>query len=315
MNVVSLRLSSGLRQIINRPASWVWAYLLLITGVELVIVLLSPVLGMVLYALLLNGLLIHGACGQHEALRSLCLSLALLALLRLQSLVIPVGVFPQLAWYPLIVVPLAIAVASNLRQLPFRPADLGLRPGNLLVQFLLGCSGLGLGALFFLLGVAKPPLLDLVAGPPAALPLALLLFIVATGFIEELIFRGLIQAAALPLLSRQAIIYSALLFAMMHSGHRSLELLGLAFGVGIFFGAIVYWSGSILGVSLAHMLINVTWWLIMPTMAAQSALLAWHSAIALLLGGSGLSLLAIVLLLVRRSRALSSTRASSGRMP
>jgi hypothetical protein len=88
-----------------------------------------------------------------------------------------------------------------------------------------------------------------------------------TGFTEEIIFRGLLQGLAVRMLGRWALVYISLLFAIMHIAYRSPADLLFVFVVGLLFAYIVYWSGSILGVTLVHSTANITLFLIMPLIA------------------------------------------------
>jgi membrane protease YdiL (CAAX protease family) len=85
-----------------------------------------------------------------------------------------------------------------------------------------------------------------------------------TGFVEELIFRGVMQRASVRAVGRFGWLYVALLFAVLHVGYRSVADVIFVFGVALMFGWVVESTRSLLGVTLAHGLTNVVLFLIMP---------------------------------------------------
>lgn len=266
-----------------RAVHWrLWSILLLIVVAEGATLALLQ-LGLALHALLLVGLTLYCAFGRHEAERRLALALTLVPLMRILSLSLPLALFPQIVWYLLVAAPLLAATMIAVRQLRLSRGDLGLRLGNVPIQLMLAEGGLALGAIEYAI-LAPPPLFTM--NSTGALVTAALVLLVTTGFTEELIFRGLLQSLATPILREWGLIYVALLFAALHIGYRSVSDSVFVCGVGLLFAYVVYRSGSILGVTLAHGLTNVTLFLIMPYLAQQSSnpmfknfsLIAWASA-------------------------------------
>jgi uncharacterized protein len=280
----------------NRLIWFLWGCLLLITVAELVTSMVQPQLGLILHALLLIGLTLYGATGQLTEGRKLALALTLAPLIRLLSLSLPLIRFPQIAWYPIVAIPLLIAAWIVIRLLGLPRQSLGLRRGNLRLQLMLAGGGLGLGTIEYLI-LQPTPLITTLSWGGVLLPaLSLVIF---TGFTEELIFRGLLQAVATPVLTRWALIYVSLLFAALHIGYLSLSDVAFVFGVGMLFGQIVRRGGSILGVTLAHGMTNVTLFLIMPYVTQHPSSIAAASAPWVIWGGSALALIAINFLILR----------------
>ncbi|HMA36025.1 MAG TPA: type II CAAX endopeptidase family protein [Chloroflexia bacterium] len=260
------------------------AYLVLISAAEGVTALVDPLIGVGFHALLLIGLLVHGAFGRTTVERQLALGLSLAPLIRLLSLMVPLITFPQQLWYPLVSGPLLWAAWLVARHAGLAPRALGLRAGRWRLQLLVMAGGLGLGASEYAILHAVPRIS--LADPWAVgeLAVSLLLF---TGVSEELIFRGVIQAVAGPALGRGSLLYVALLFGVLHTGYHSLLDVVFVTGVGLLFSYIVRWGGSLLGVALAHGLANVTLFLIMPYLAGAPPALG-----ALAMGGMGAGTLA-----------------------
>jgi membrane protease YdiL (CAAX protease family) len=90
-----------------------------------------------------------------------------------------------------------------------------------------------------------------------------LILLVATGFVEELAFRGVMQRSA-QALGSWGWIYIAVVFSVLQIGHLSALHWLFVLAVALLFGWIVKRTGSILGVSLSHGLINVCLFLIFP---------------------------------------------------
>src|SRR4029453_9463384 len=132
-----------------------------------------------------------------------------------------------------------------------------------------------------------------------AVVLPILSLVIFTGFTEEVIFRGLLQTVAMPALGRWTLTYVSLLFAVLHIGYLSLADVAFVFGVGMLFGQIVRWGGSILGVTLAHGMTNVTLFMIMPYITANPSSQAAALAPWAIWGGTAVAIVAIDLLMLR----------------
>jgi hypothetical protein len=243
------------------PSWLLWAYLLLITLAEVITAVASPRLGLMMHALLLVTFTVHGAIGLRTSLGQFALALTLAPLIRLLSLSMPLLSFPQVAWYPLVSIPLLIALWLIVRRIGISRQALGLRLGYLPLQLMLISVGVSLGVLEYRILQPQPVVKSLVWQELLLPSLSLLIF---TGFTEEIIFRGLLQTLALRTLNRAPFVYVALLFAVLHIGYLSLVDVIFVFSVGVLFAYIVYWGGSIFGVTLAHGLTNMILFLIMP---------------------------------------------------
>lgn len=241
-----------------------WLYLLLVMLAEMLTSIVSPTAGLIAHILLMAGLLVHGGIGRTESERRLALSLSLAPMIRLLSLSLPLINFPQQAWFPLVSVPLLVATWTIVRQSGISRKALGLRVGNPLVQLSIAGLGLGLGVTEYAILRPQPLVaeLDWTALIVAALSLAIF-----TGLNEEIIFRGLMQSSSITVLGKSGLLYVALLFGVLHIGYLSVLDVVFVTSVGVLFGYIVRWTGSILGVTLAHGATNITLFLVMPHLA------------------------------------------------
>jgi hypothetical protein len=194
------------------------------------------------------------------------LTLAFAPLIRLLSFSLPLAGFPQIAWYFIVSVPLFVAAFLVRRILGYTRAEIGLRIGSLPIQLLIGLTGLTFGYVEYRI-LAPAPLAASFTWQDLVLPALILL--VSTGFLEEVIFRGLMQRAGQQALGRAAsILYVSVVFAVLHTGYKSLLDVVFVFVVAVFFGWIVARTQSLLGVTLAHGLTNIMLFLVMPYLAA-----------------------------------------------
>ena len=279
-----------------------WVYLVMITIAEYLTAIGRIEIGLVLHTGILVAVLVHGAVAEEWSERRLALSLAVAPLIRLLSMSLPLSNFPQLAWYGLVAGPLLLATWVIIRQLGLRRQELGLvvgRRGNLALQLMLAGGGMALGLTEYQILKPTPLLPNLNLNTVIPASLSLLIF---TGFCEEIIFRGLLQATALPVLRKGALVYISLLFAVLHIGYLSLLDVIFVFAVGILFAYLVLWGGSILGVFLAHGLTNITLFIIKPYLSRNpdtelATALNWLTILGLVL-----SLLAIGILFWQGTR-------------
>jgi len=183
----------------------------------------------------------------------------------------PLTNFPLIYWYAVVGVPLSIAVYMGARLTSLKGSMIGLRLSwrGLPMQLLIGLSGLAIGYIEYL--ILRPnPLVAELSWELVWLPaLILLLF---TGFLEELIFRGLMQTSSNQVLGRLGILFVAIVFAVLHMGYSSILDMIFVFAVAIIFGLLVQRFRSLLGVSISHGLTNISLYLIFPFLLVAPSL-------------------------------------------
>ena len=237
-------------------------YLVTIALAE-VVTIFSPVWGIAFHIAILVAVILHSALGfaGKDPQRRLILSLALAPLVRIISLSMPLVNIPQLLWYPIIYAPLLAAAFVTARVLGYSLKQVGITVNLPLIQVAVALTG-------FVFGVAE----YLILRPEAMVAeftlrqvwLPSLVLLLSTGFVEELIFRGVLQRAAVKAFGWWGVVYVSLLFAILHVGFLSWLDVVFVFGVAIFFGWVVQKTGSLLGVTLAHGLTNIMLFVILP---------------------------------------------------
>ena len=241
-----------------------------ITLAEVLTSFASPHLGLVVHGVLLVLILVHSAVKDGSKEQRFLLALGMAPLIRLMSLSLPLLKFDFVYWYMIIGIPLLAAAWVVYRLSRYKAAQVGLGWGRLLpAQLVIGLSGVGLGFMEYL--ILKPePLVESFSLANIWRPALILL--VFTGFLEELIFRGLMQQASVNTLKKYGPVYISALFAVLHIGYKSWIDLVFVFLVGFAFSIVVQHTRSLAGVTLAHGLTNISLFLVFPFLVSlQSA--------------------------------------------
>lgn len=218
---------------------------------EIVTGYVSATWGVGLHAFLLLALVVHAARSNPlTSGRELYTAMALLPIVRVLSLTIPLGLADVPIRLALVNAPLIGATVVAAVVLGYDRRAIGLRIGFVPLQLLVATSGIPIA--FVGWELIQPAPIEARAEFGALLwPVtSLVLF---TGFSEELLFRGVLQQAAIRSLGAGlGIGYAALLYGIMHAGLHSGQQVVFATMVGAFFGFAAYRTRSLLGVVLAH---------------------------------------------------------------
>jgi uncharacterized protein len=235
-------------------------YLVAFAGAELVTYYVTPMSGVILHFVILLGLVIHSTLARDQSRKGLWLTLGLVPLIRITGLVIPVPEILEIYWYIIIAIPVFVCVLFIMRNLNYSLDDIGINDKQILVQVIVAAFGLGLGIIEYF--IMKPvALINELNVQLVILPALILL--VATGFVEELVFRGVIQRAA-RVLGSWGWVYVTIIYTVLQIGTGSVTQVAFVFLVSLFFGWIVNRTGSIIGVSISHGLLNIGLYLIFP---------------------------------------------------
>jgi membrane protease YdiL (CAAX protease family) len=244
-------------------------YLLAITVAEVIVVVLenlgidivtASIIGIVCHTAILLATIIDAALIDKYFHGRLVLSLSLVPLIRIISLTLPLANIPRIWQFPMIYLPLLAAAIVVVRLLDYKPKAIGINSGFIPVQLIVGLVGLGFGvAEYYILVVIPPEPFEVLSLEPTfqATWLPALVLLLSTGFVEELIFRGVLQKTATEVFGGWGIVYVSYIFAILHIGFQSWIDVVFVFGVALFFGGIVKRTGSLLGVTLSHGITNI----------------------------------------------------------
>ena len=243
----------------NRTIREFALYVLGMFGAELIGLVSSP-WSAVFHVVILFSLIIHAALLGSNPSHRLFLVLSLGPLMRIVSITMPLDEFSETYSFLLISVPVLVGVLGFIRVLGFRPEDIGFTIARIPIQIMVAIVGIGFGlADYFIL--EPEPLVSELTLQDALVPALILM--VSIGFVEELVFRGVMQRVA-NVIGSWGWVYIAVLYAILQIGHESVLHCILSFEMALFFGWVVKKWGSIFGVVLAHGLMNVYLYLIFP---------------------------------------------------
>lgn len=227
----------------------------LFVAAEVIFYFIDTSLGLVLFSGILVFLLFHTALNWNKPIYEMLASLAIVPLIRLLPLSLPLMGLPptynRLIIY-IFVLLTAMLIARTLRW-PLR--DIGINLNLLPIQILIGITGLMIGALQFVILELEQIATDRI-GYEWSLMWGIVLL--SAAFVEEVVFRGLLQHAAIGRLGRLGgSVYVASLYTILQQNHTSLPNAMLVFGVGLFYAWIVARTHSIVGATISHGLANI----------------------------------------------------------
>jgi membrane protease YdiL (CAAX protease family) len=178
----------------------------------------------------------------------------------------PLANIPQIWWYPIIYIPLLVAAFQVKRLLGISNEQIGFtfKSGNIWIQIAVALSGFLLGAVEYFILSAEAESTGLVLGETWLL--AMVFLVLCTGLVEEFIFRGVLQHAAVKAFGWWGVIYVSFLFAIVHWIHNSVLDIIFVFAVAAYFGWVVKKTGTLAGVILSHGIANSVLFLLMPVL-------------------------------------------------
>ncbi|HTX90119.1 MAG TPA: CPBP family glutamic-type intramembrane protease [Anaerolineales bacterium] len=243
--------------------TWLGLYFSAIALAEILTSIVKTLsLGLILHGIVLLLLVVHSALVVSRREQRLFLTLAFAPLIRMVSLSIPLKGIPQIYWYMIVGIPLFLAGFLVMRYADFDRREIGFSGRRWPWQILIGVGGIGLGYLEYSILRPKPLISQITVGNFVLPAFILLIF---TGLLEEFIFRGLMQRAFITLIGPiEGILYVSFIFAVLHFGYRSVLDAIFVFWVALLFSTITYFTGSILGATIAHGLTNITLYLVFP---------------------------------------------------
>lgn len=247
-------------------------YLVALTVAEVITAMVNPQLGMVMHAVLLLVLPVHAAAVPDSREQKLLICICLAPLIRIMSLALPISTLPLVYWFVIVSAPLFPAIYMAIKAAGLTMRDVGLTANHLPVQVLVTLTGIPLGVAEYLILAPEPLVKDFSI---SSIWFPALVLLIGTGFLEEIIFRGVLQKVSADIMgSFKALIYVSALFAALHIGYLSIVDVVFVFGAGAWFAFIAIRTGSILGPTCAHGLTNITLYLIAPFVFSNGLSLA-----------------------------------------
>lgn len=245
------------------PVRLASVYLIVFSLVEAITLLLHAAVGYVLYHVLVVIVIYSAVLTGDERRRRFTISLSLPPIMRIISLGVPLADFPTVMPYVFTGFMMLLATHIARKNTGYDLEACGMHITTKLWGWQIIVLALGgvIGAAGYLILRPEPLILALNWQPLVVPSLAILFF---SGFAEEFTYHGLIQRAAVDLFDARGIFFVALVFTIMHVALFSLPFLLLTFTTSLIFGWIVLRTDTILGVALAHGLINLIMLLYLP---------------------------------------------------
>ncbi len=241
------------------------AYLIAIIVAETVTSFVDPGYGLSLHSFILFSLLILSSLkyGENPSPR-LYLSLSLAPLIRIISLSLPLTNFPSYTWYIVVNIPVLLATLAMMRVQGIGFKDAGAVFRKPLEVAWIALTGIPLGFIDYFILRPEPLAPSLSFWNLVFLAVGLGL---STGFVEELVFRGIMQRNAVEAFGeRRGLIGVALVFASLHIGWLSMLDLVFVFSIGMFYGFMALKKGNIIGISLSHGITNIILFMVAPSL-------------------------------------------------
>jgi len=239
-------------------------YLTFIILAEVLTSFIDPRYGLFLHSIIMISLLTLSSLKYRDNPSSkLFLSLFLAPLIRIISLSLPLINFPRHTWYIVVNIPVLVATLAMMRVQGIGFKDAGIKFSKPLAQTGIALTGIPLGFIDYL--ILKP---ESIAQGLSFWNLTLLAIglSLSTGFVEELVFRGIMQPSAVEAFGeRLGLICVAAVFAALHIGWLSMIDLAFVFSIGLFYGFATLKTGNIVGVALSHGIINVVLFIVAPS--------------------------------------------------
>jgi hypothetical protein len=244
------------------------AFVTMITIAEAVTAMIDPYGGLLIHsALVVLTAAMAAQWWGHPVSRMLTVFI-FAPLIRLLSLSLPLVGFEMPIWWLTISVPLFIAIIIAVRTLNLSWYEIGHRLGRgpplvaLIIQMLVATVGLGFGYIEYY--VLQPaPLVETLTWQHIWVPA--LILIICTGYLEELLFRGIMQHVAREMMGPwTSNLLVSLIFAALHIGYLSLYDYIFVFCASLFFGWVYEHTRSLIGITLAHGITNVMLFIVLP---------------------------------------------------
>lgn len=232
-----------------------------------VLAVLDPLAGFIAHSISLPVIGLHvSICHRIDQDSSkLALSLIPIPLVRIVSISSPVIQFTILQWFLVISMVLFSSILLCMALIGDKMSDYGFKMPerrHYPLEMLIILSG-------FLFGFIEYQILTPTSMVESLTIVGLIAPLIAlylgTGLLEELLFRGVIQRHSINSLGKwQGIIFTNLIFMILHTGWESGSDLIFVGVVGVIFSIVVVKTGSIIGVSFSHAATNLSLFVLTP---------------------------------------------------
>ena len=200
-----------------------------------------------------------------KKLSSLILVFTIIPLIRIMSLVMPLSNFPQVQWFLIIGIAVYLAFIVLIIQQKIKLKECGIalpKTKHLPLELGIIVFAIPMGFAEYYILKPEPFISSITIGGIIA---AIIIIFIATGLMEEIIFRGLLQKKSIETIGLwPGIIFVTSIFAVLHIGNLSIWDVLLVFFIGFMYSLVVYKTKSIIGVTISHTIVNVFLFVLLP---------------------------------------------------
>jgi membrane protease YdiL (CAAX protease family) len=237
------------------------AYIALLIGAEAAAALVSIYASLVIYCGLLLALLAHAVLPSvHRRLRAALASLALVPLLKIAAVSLSQQAVPDRYWEAL---PATVALIAVVLLRPVIPAGRSATSWPMLSQsdWMTQLAIALVGPLLALLAAATLSAFDRTAGEAGFTTASVRVLAVAalSGFVLEVVFRGVIQPSLVSVLGPIGVVLVVALYGGLFLGSGSLYVFLIGLGTGIVWSISACVTRTFIGVAASHALFSLTW--------------------------------------------------------
>lgn len=241
---------------------YLWFYLLVFSMVECMVGLGYKEAGVLMHMAILFGLYCSASYYWRDDIRKLYLALTLAPLTRIVNLAIPPFLLHPIFYYLLSGAPMLVAAYLVAQENGFSSCKAFWGSGSI-IQVIGGyCLGVVIGLMnyiflrpqFIAQGYGKWPFL-----------IASFTVLISSGFLEELLFRGILYRTAVETLGQQVgWLYSSLIYASLQLCHFSAGAVLVALVSALVLANFVRQQDSLIGTGIAHAIANVCLFFVGP---------------------------------------------------
>lgn len=235
--------------------------LVAICAAETLTVTVGPVAGISSHILVLFCLILLSSFTHDFLNRRLYLSLTLAPLTRIVSLSMPLNQFTDIVQYLVASIPLLIGAFVIIRTLDLSRTEIGFTLTRLPILCILTLVGIALGTAEYY--ILRPEGIELGLSWEGTI-ISSLVCLLFGSFVEELVFRGIIQYNSISLMKTFGWVYAAILYALLHIAGREPVYIPIALLLGLLNGWLVIRTRSLVGVTLLDTAMRLMLYIVMP---------------------------------------------------
>ena len=241
-------------------------YLIAISAAQVMSAFYVSPLGMIFNIIITVVAILRSALIDSPIYRNMLLSLTLVPLIRIITLVLPLGDIPPILIYFVSYSPVFLAAIFLVYNMGYKLQQIGVNFRRFWIQPIIAATGVAFGYIGYFIILPESIITEL-SWKEVWLPASILL--ICAGFMTEFVFHGILQSVIRRAFGWLGLIYVGVLFTVTYLGFLPAIALPFIFVIALFFSLVVVKTRSIIGVSFSFGIYNILVYLILPLMFAQ----------------------------------------------